>query len=403
MLQNNLSGLTNNESFIKVANDLKSKNVNNHSFMLQTLNERLIEIDPWNDKIVKDYIDDVMEECKNNFWYFAREIVRIQLDDDRVPFKLDAGNLAMLYASLNGISSWRTNIRQCGSSTSIQIYLLWRMMFNENDKIALAMPHQHAVRESLIDMINRIKLPSYLRNAYELIWRGNALIMNNSSNNEIVGIPRVTSMVHAASYARGMVKYKTLILDEAEHIKYWDELINYIRLFTDDTSTPVFIFNSTFASEDIVDTIKIDNYISRMMKWYYEYYDTPINELKDNVNNHEVKCIYIYHDYKELGYTDDWYKEMELVMNNPDATKRECYPLRTYDHMNVIERRLKKLLKLCNDGKHVWRYYNDNDIVDPLTFEKTGRVTMKYHFAQATQKRSCLICGKTETLSNQWI
>lgn len=69
------------------------------------------------------------------------------------------------------------------------------------------------------------------------------------------------------------------------------------------------------------------------------------------------------------------------------------------------EERLKALSDRCDKGQHVWRHYTGNDIVDGLTFEvdPCRKTCLHFEDGSSPQYKSCLICGKTETLANVWV
>lgn len=66
-----------NNSFIKMAQVLKDMHVIHNDFFLKTINEGVDILDPFNPSLSDEEKALVIKECKENIWYFLREIARI--------------------------------------------------------------------------------------------------------------------------------------------------------------------------------------------------------------------------------------------------------------------------------------------------------------------------------------
>lgn len=135
---------TKNKSFINMWRYLQDKGVENNSFMLELHDESLK-----NFKLEDLYIDDknkrlkliekIKNECKNNIWFFFREIVRIpnpiaynsNLNSIEPSYYiLNPTEMMMIYAYDNNISliNKRTNKHQ-GIRTTLQLLELYTYFF----------------------------------------------------------------------------------------------------------------------------------------------------------------------------------------------------------------------------------------------------------------------------------
>ena len=70
---------TKNKYFLDLHNYLKSKGIKNNKFMLKIYDKDLININPFDPEISNYNKQKVLAEIENNFFYFAREIVKIEI------------------------------------------------------------------------------------------------------------------------------------------------------------------------------------------------------------------------------------------------------------------------------------------------------------------------------------
>ena len=65
---------TKNKSFLDLAAKYKQMGVKNHAFLLALHDQGLRDIDPFDANLTLEWQIRVAEECKENFWYYIREI-----------------------------------------------------------------------------------------------------------------------------------------------------------------------------------------------------------------------------------------------------------------------------------------------------------------------------------------
>lgn len=187
---------TNNKSFIKMWRHLQDCNVENNSFMLDLKDESLknfkledLFIDDKDER--NELIDRVINECKNNIWFFFREIVQIGnpiglysglTDETNVSFILNPINCAMIYLydkkkSFYFNSSYfhngKNNIfRKYGVTTTLLILSLYEF-FISNNHIHLRSNRKVGELKYLINMIktaNFRMFPDATDNDYPFIY-----------------------------------------------------------------------------------------------------------------------------------------------------------------------------------------------------------------------------------------
>lgn len=149
---------TSNKSFLDMNNYLLQESIKNNNFMLAIMDKDLIGVDPYDNNLSKETIDKIRTECKNNIWYFLREIIRIKLYDDKYcNFTLTKANCAQIYCASRRTSSWVSAPRQFYKTVSSNCICLWELLFN-NDIISVDTFNKLNVS----NLSNKIILPSYL-------------------------------------------------------------------------------------------------------------------------------------------------------------------------------------------------------------------------------------------------
>ena len=120
---------TKNKTFLRLASLYKEMGVKNHAFLLALHNPELLNVDPFNPSITDEEMLMVAIECKQNFWYFVREIVVVPggSHDDPIRFIANRANMALFWLFFNHIMIILVQPRQTGKSFStdeLMTYLL---------------------------------------------------------------------------------------------------------------------------------------------------------------------------------------------------------------------------------------------------------------------------------------
>lgn len=161
-----------------------------------------------------DYtLDQIMElkKCSEDVFYFIKNYVKITTPDaDVVPFDLypfqhefienmEANRLVVLLSS-----------RQSGKTTTVAVYALWKILFNESFKI-LILAHKQIMSKELLDRI---------KNCYEHIpfWMQHGVVECNKTQIELVNKSRITCSATTADAGRGSSN-SLVISDEFSAVK----------------------------------------------------------------------------------------------------------------------------------------------------------------------------------------
>lgn len=109
---------TKNTSWLRIAMVYKTMGVKNHTFMLALHNPLLENVDPFSSNLDINTITMIVKECKENPWYFFREIARAPATGSADPVYLEAnrGNIALWWLFFNHITLLLIQCRQTGKS-----------------------------------------------------------------------------------------------------------------------------------------------------------------------------------------------------------------------------------------------------------------------------------------------
>ena len=351
---------TGNKSFIDVYDELRNHGVND--------NPDLEGVDPYDPNLSYSQKRLIIQECIGNFWYFIREVVRWPLGDGTyVPTKLDKGNAAMYWCSLNGISSWRTNIRQTCSDLSVETFLLWILITKTRteSKVISGLPESfHYELAKILDKYSMLP-ESILTLLPPLTTRGGgrngiSYIKNKHICSEVNGLPRPRSLDAAKCALRGNAA-DVIFFHMAEFIPRLGDII--------DTRIPVTspnlnrkkrinIFNSPYGNPDDDSTILSQTYIEGMIKWKDTFYDHDSDQLLFALCEYGNGVMYIKHNYQELGYSEEWFEEMKKVMDKKNLMKEILL--------------VRSAVGMSNDRKpNFFNEYYHKDLVKPFTIPGT--------------------------------
>mgnify|MGYP003502847972 FL=1 len=112
---------TSNQSFVRLAALYRDMGVENHAFLLALHNPALQGINPHSPELTLDQIALITIECKENFWYYIREVARIPglAGSDPIVFRASRGNIALYWLFFNHIFTLLIQIRQAGKSVGM--------------------------------------------------------------------------------------------------------------------------------------------------------------------------------------------------------------------------------------------------------------------------------------------
>jgi len=156
-----------------------------------------------------EYTDEQIEEyikCAHDSRYFIEKYVKIvHIDKGLVPFDLYPFQAKMVNAFTNKRFVINKLPRQSGKSTTVTAYMLWKILFHDNQNIAILANRGLLARELL----------AKITMAYEHlpIWLQQGVITWNRGNIELENGSKIVAAATSASSIRGG-SYNLIFLDE---------------------------------------------------------------------------------------------------------------------------------------------------------------------------------------------
>lgn len=216
---------TKNTSFLKLAFKYKKMGIKNYAFILTLLNPRLQGVDPTSPDLTLEQKLAIKVECRNNPWYFLREVARVkgQGGAESVPFLANRGNIALFWSYLNHIDICLIQPRQTGKSVGADFVALWVMMFGGlNSSINLITLTEKLRVQNVVRIKSTMKLlPKYLQDFRKEDSDNSQIITYKSLKNTFNTFVNQSSEEGARATARGFTS-GTNMMDEwayYQHVK----------------------------------------------------------------------------------------------------------------------------------------------------------------------------------------
>lgn len=348
---------TPNKSFIRLARDLKMLGIKNWYFMLEIRDTSIANINPHQtDKngectLSKDQVARIINESKQNFWYFAREVVRIKgTGGPPCQYKANRGNIAQSWCLLHGLDSYLVLPRQTGKTITATVLITWALVLGTTNARFIFIGKDAGVTKNNLQRVKDTVdlLPVYMRHEYILADDGkiqkairNATTMTDPvTRNTIKCVGGPTSEESALNVARGEAA-SILYFDEPEFTKYLPKVIAntypafkstaenakknnsiYGRIFT---CTPGDLGTKT--GEDAL------TFVNHTVEWTEKLYDWDPEKIHlyihaqggDGEETNGV--LYIQYHYWQVGLTRQWADEVLKGMDNRVLDFRREYLL----------------------------------------------------------------------------
>lgn len=318
---------TKNQSFLDMHYYLKAKGIKNNKFHLLLYDKDLANVDPYDINLPVYMKQKVFLECQRNFWYYIREVVRVQSQGGPyVRYRLDRGNLALNFCFTLNLNIYEEQPRQTGKTVGTNVWFSWVYNFGSRNANMVFLNKKHDdAKRNLNDLKNIIKaLPAYLRFDQAFGVDGKKLKATNTVQyiqhkinfNKIEALPMARNRTSAISLLRGRTITNCWI-DESAFFQYLEEsLQNGMPALTTAfkncrqngaphglclTSTPGFL--TTEEGQYMYD-LK-----NKMTPFSELWYDFSLSKLTETINANEKSIfVYIRTTYQQLGLSEDWLK-----------------------------------------------------------------------------------------------
>ena len=336
---------TANASFREMHFFLKNKGIKNNKFFLILYDRDLAGVDPRDPRLNEQMKTKVFKECMRNFWYFAREVVRIPDQGGDVGggkrYKLHRGNLALNYGFINNWNMFLELPRQHGKTISAIVWYVWVYNFGTTNSEMMFMNKKHDDSKLNLARMKEIiaALPSYLRmdtiykDGKPLKASNNVESMTNPYNkNKVSTKPGARNKANANSIGRGCTM----------PIHWYDEyafILHNSIIYS--AATPAFSTASknakangapygiliTTTPGDMTTDEGMDAFNTKEMaipfnEAFYDYTYQQLQELR--ATNTDSSFFYIRFTYQQLGSGEDYFRQICIDMKkNWPAIRRE--------------------------------------------------------------------------------
>lgn len=127
---------TTNNSFIEVYERLHNHGIKNCDFMLELNDHLLSGVDVHNPNLSEDMKRRIIEEAKNNIWFWLRECLAVDLGNGTtVPFKLNMLSATMIYLYTKSKSQYVLSAKYTGKSETVNYLKEYISKYNNVIKI----------------------------------------------------------------------------------------------------------------------------------------------------------------------------------------------------------------------------------------------------------------------------
>lgn len=336
---------TKNKTFLEYAEKLRLMGVENHLFPLSLLNPRLQGVDPFDPLLSVDMKTAIFLECKENIWYYLREVHRVPpvAGIEGVPFRAHRGNMAFAWCCMLHLSVGLTLPRQTGKSIVADALLQWAKDVASVNSLLVLITKDMQLKDRNIEKLKiaRKLLPDYIANidkkdADNSIEMTNLLLGNTL--NTVVGQPTIDG---ANKAARGLTA-PIFSFDEAPFTKNINIMLSaalpaYIQAAAEAKrlKKPHWVAYTTTAGK--IDTPE-GNYMYKVLHGGMHFNETLFDaknekdaiDMVTRQSTGDAILVYINFQYYQLGYSDEWlYNALALTHSSGADADRDYFNIWT--------------------------------------------------------------------------
>lgn len=330
---------TMNGSFLTLSVELLKLGIHNHKFFLMLNDTTLKGIDPHSPNLSEEMKDRIFNECRNNFWYYLREVYRVPVpgSDITTQFILHKGNLAMLFLALNDISVYAELPRQTGLTVAAHALASWEMLFSEKKQYVLTgeMADANLQLEKIHAAINA--LPEYIRSHRTLLLK-ELLLTDRLDHHVIEGVGNRNSEEKISNMYR-VKTYDTIIMDNFASLKH-------NKIILGESSGVRKIILSQIGEFESEEEEYAKEVIENAIPFHETFYDQHIVNLQ-HIINHTAPgngIVYVKYDFMNINATEDLFEAMcELLNYDVDKINKELLLIRQYTPKQEAQKKLRDL------------------------------------------------------------
>jgi len=337
---------TTNHTFLRLAEIYHRMGVANNAFHLSLLQPDLKYIDPFDETLPIEIKAKILYECKNNFWYFLREVIRIPVPGSLVPAKFIAnrGNIALYWLFFNHVMTLIVILRQTGKTTMLMSLVTYLLNFGTTNIFINLLTKSEGLKAETLSKVKQLfeELPEYLNFSTKKDIFNSDEVKLATFNNKFKGNLSSSSPKQAEKVGRGFTS-PINIIDETAFIENIAIALgamlmsgNAARTIAKENNQPYgTILATTAGNIDDRDgnyIYKIATSATIMDEHFFDCVDLKDLEntiyTNSNASSNDTKrpIVNITLSYKQLGYTEEWLQEkLAENISTPENIKRDIY------------------------------------------------------------------------------
>jgi len=335
---------TKNEHFKKLVAVYKKMGVRNHAFPLALIQPELANIDPHDiNSLSLELMSKILYECKHNFWYFIREVIKAPplVGTEPELFKANRANIAVYWLYFNHVTSVLIQPRQTGKSFSIDVLMIYLLNIGTTNSLINMLTRSDDLRNQNLIRLKKIQeeLPFYLnfRNKKD-IFNTEEIKISGLSNMYKGNLSNASPKL-ANNVGRGFTS-PTLHVDEGCFVPNIEIALSAALMAGNAARDAANVNNMPYGTIITTTTGKIDE---RDAKYIYKLvnnatvWDELFLDAKDISNLNEIiitnsratgketkrAIVNLTFSYRQLGYSDEWMRSklQETIAEGDDADR----------------------------------------------------------------------------------
>jgi len=332
---------TRNKTWLKTAGLLKYMKIENHAFLLALHNPELELVDPMDPNLDIRTKALIAKECKENPWYYFREIARVPpiAGGEPVQFRSNRANIALLWLYFNHITTYLLQPRQTGKSLTIIELMGYLANTRANSYNIGLLTKDEKLRDKTSRHIrDTIEcLVDYMQVLDKRDVKNSEKITVKKLNNNISIMLSGSSKASALNTGRGL-SLPTAIIDEFAYIPNIHILLPILLASSGaarDAAKEVgsdygTIFTTTPGRLNSKEGMFAHNIYKGSLRWsekFYDLKDTDKLEMVMKKNTHgkgKYNVMLLEFNHRQLGFTDEWLiDKMKDALSEGDNAKSD--------------------------------------------------------------------------------
>lgn len=373
---------TNNLSFLKMAKQLRDKGIKNWRFMLQLYDPKLQGVDPYDPNLSLEMQARIQKEVLINYWYYIREVVRINSTGGAVFYELHLGNMAMHYMQLKNKDIIACLPRQHYKTWSSVTWFSWIYLYQaKNYTIIFSNKQLQDSQENLKRIMDVIEvLPPYLKAHMNPKYDTDNINMLRlaENNNTIKALSSPKDEKSADKLGRGLNipilwcdEFAFLNMNKVMYMSARPALIKASDAAAKAHQPFGITITTTPNNLDVPEGKFCYDMIQKAARFDFEWYDWDDNRLNDYLDKNSGNgYTFIEYHHTDLGKDDKWLKaQIRALEGDMAKVKREILIEWTYaSNMSIFtEEQLDEMSKYVKPVEK--SIYIDNykiDILEPF-------------------------------------